>query len=294
MSDAVGTVTALWRFPVKSMLGEPLDAVEVTDGGLTGDRAYALVDTASGKVLSAKHPKLGRILLQCRASFVDPPGRGEVPPVHITLPDGTTVTSGGGDVDATLSRALGHGVTLARAAPADFTIEHYHPDLDGLDPEGHRDTTTESTLGAAFWNQLGLPSAVPAGAFFDLFPVSVMTTSTLAHLETLAPATRFDARRFRMNVIVETSGDGFVENEWPGHELHLGDTVRLQGTMPDPRCVMTTRAQDDLDDDLDVLRTLVRHNRLEVAGAGQFPCAGLYTVVTAGGTIRAGDKVVLS
>jgi hypothetical protein len=63
--------------------------------------------------------------------------------------------------------------------------------------------------------------------------------------------------------------------------------------MPDPRCVMTTLAQDDLPADTDVLRALVRHNRLEVAGAGVFPCAGVYAVVTHEGTARVGDPVVL-
>ena len=43
-SEPVGTVRALWRFPVKSMLGEQLEAAEVTEGGLLGDRRHALVD----------------------------------------------------------------------------------------------------------------------------------------------------------------------------------------------------------------------------------------------------------
>ena len=40
---AVGSVAGLWRFPVKSMGGEPLEQAELGKGGLLGDRAYALV-----------------------------------------------------------------------------------------------------------------------------------------------------------------------------------------------------------------------------------------------------------
>jgi hypothetical protein len=66
----------------------------------------------------------------------------------------------------------------------------------GTDPEGHRDTVTESKLGSAFFAEAGLPSAVSVGAFFDLFPVSVLTTSTLDRLNELRPESQFDERRF--------------------------------------------------------------------------------------------------
>ena len=96
-----------------------------------------------------------------------------------------------------------------------------------------------------------------------------------------------------MNVIARTDADGFVENDWPGRDLLIGDRVRLGIAMPDPRCVMTTLAQDDLPRDLDVLRTLVRHNRIDVAG-GAYPCAGVYATVVSGGTIRPDDRVALA
>ena len=294
MSETVGTITALSRFPVKSMQGEPLTVAQVTEGGVVGDRAYALVEVNTGKVLSGKTPRLGTQLLGCRAAFVTPPRLGdELPPVRITLPDGASVTSDSRDGDATLSKFLGRDVTLQRAAPDDFTIDHYHPDVEDLDPEGHRDTVTESKLGAAFFAQAGIPSAVPAGSFLDLFPVSVLTTSTLAQLRSLRPDSRFDERRFRMNVVVDTRDDGFVENGWPGHTLELGDTVRLTVFIPDPRCVMTTLAQDDLPQDNEILRALAQHNRLDVAG-GLWPCAGVYAIVEAAGSTQQGDRVALA
>jgi uncharacterized protein YcbX len=293
MGETVGTVATLSRFPVKSMQGEQLAAVELTGGGLVGDRAYALIETQTGKVMSGKNPRLGTQLLGCRAAFVETAESGdEPPPVRITLPDGTAVTSDERDADATLSGFLGREVTLQRAAPEDFTIDQYHPDVEDLDPEGHRDTVTESKLGTAFFAQAGMASPVPAGSFLDLFPVSVLTTATLAQLQALRPESRFDERRFRMNVVVDTPEDGFVENGWTGRSLHIGDSARLTVFLADPRCVMTTLAQDDLPKDTEVLRTLVRHNRLDVAG-GLYPCAGVYAIVEAAGTIRAGDQVSL-
>jgi hypothetical protein len=288
---SVGSVDTLWRFPVKSMGGEQLAQAEVSPRGLVGDRAYALIDAESGRVVSAKSVKQFPDLLRCSARFVEPPRSGrELPAVRITLPGGKTLTSDSGSVDRALSTHFRRDVTLARAAPEDFTIDQYHPDVEGADPGGRRDTVVAQKLGSAFFAQAGLDSPVPSGAFFDLFPVSVITTSSLARFAELQPASRFDARRFRMNVVLSTGAAGFPENDWIGSQLALGDGVRLRLAMPDPRCVMTTLAQDGLAEDTEVLRTLVRHNRIEVAGA-PFPCAGAYAVVESPGTVRVHDRV---
>jgi uncharacterized protein YcbX len=291
MSMAVGRVGAIWRFPVKSMLGETLDEAVVSEYGVAGDRAYALVDAEKGKVVSAKSTKLFPDLFACRATFVEEPQNAGRPAVRITLPDGLSVMSDAGASDAVLSRYFGRRVHLASAAPEDFTIDQYHPDVEGLDPEGHRDTLVEQKAGSAYFAEMGMPSPVAAGAFFDLFPVSVITTSTLVHLNDLRPESKFDPRRFRMNVIVESEEPGFVENNWVGRALQVGDNLRLRVVMPDPRCVMTTLAQQELPKDTEVLRTLVRHNRLDVGDGARFPCAGVYAVVEAPGTARTGDAV---
>jgi hypothetical protein len=219
---------------------------------------------------------------------------GELPPVRITLSNGTLVSSDASDVDRVLSAFFRRDVTLARAAPDDFTIDQYHPDVEDADPAGHRDSVVEQKLGSAYFAEAGVPSPVPVGAFFDLFPVSVLTTSTLDQLTKLEPDSNFDERRFRMNVIVDSDKAGFVENSWIGHELAIGDTVRLNIALPDPRCVMTTLAQDELPRDTGVLRSLVRHNRIQVGDAGLFPCVGVYAVVQASGNLRTGDSVSLT
>ncbi len=294
-SKVVGSVAGIRMFPVKSMRGERLEQGEFTERGLVGDRAYALIDTDTGKVASAKSVRLFPDLLGCSAAFAEPPQLdGELPPVRITLADGTSVTSDSSDVNRVLSAFFRRDVTLARAAPADFTIDQYHPDVEDADPAGHRDSVVEQKLGSAFFAQAGLPSPVAVGSFFDLFPVSVLTTSTLDQLTKLQPDSNFDERRFRMNVLVDTKEAGFVENNWLGHELAIGDAIRLKVALPDPRCVMTTLAQGELPKDTEVLRTLVRHNRIQVGDAGLFPCVGVYAVVQSSGNLRIGDSVSLT
>ncbi len=287
----VGVVSQLWRFPVKSMAGERLEAASLTAQGVLGDRAYGLIDARSGKVVSAKSAKSFPGLLSCQAAFVEPPQAGrEMPAVRITLADGHIVRSDAPDADRVLSAHFGREVRLARAAPEDFTIDQYHPDVAEVDPGGHRDTVVEQKLGAAFFRQAGMESPLAEGSFKDLFPLSVMTSSTLRRLAELRPQSRFDARRFRMNVIVETAAAGFAENDWVGSQLRFGDSARLVVVLPDPRCVMTALAQHDLPKDTEVIRALTLHNRLPVADAGHFPCAGVYAVMMTPGTVRLGDS----
>src|SRR6266540_974995 len=113
---ALGSVVSLWRYPVKSMMGEELTAAEVTERGLLGDRAYALVDSSDGKVASAKNPRKWPRLFDFRATFIEPPSAAaKVPPVRITLPDGIIITSQQSNLNQILSKALGREVTLYSA-----------------------------------------------------------------------------------------------------------------------------------------------------------------------------------
>jgi uncharacterized protein YcbX len=294
-NEQVGSLTGLWRFPVKSMQGEQLAEAELGSRGMVGDRAYALIDRETGKVVSAKSVRLFPDVLGCRAAFVEPPrSGGELPAVRIDLPDGPAVMSDRDDADRVLSAFFRRDVTLARSAPDDFTIDQYLPDIEDADPAGRRDTMVEQKLGSALFAAIGAESPVPVGAFFDGFPLSVLTTSTLARLSELRPESRFDPRRFRMNAIVGTRAPGFVENDWVGRALTIGDDIRIRVAVLDARCVMTTLAQGDLARDPDVLKTLVQHNRLKVPGIGRYPCAGVYAVIEAPGTVRVGAPVTLT
>jgi MOSC domain-containing protein len=266
----LGSVVSLWRYPIKSMMGEELNSAEVTERGLLGDRAYALLDSSTAKVVSAKNPRKWPSLFDFRAAFVEPPRTGEkIPPVRIALPNGTILTSEQRELNQVLTNALGRAVTLATATPETPSLEEYWPDMEGL---AHRETVTDE--------------AIPVGTFFDLAVTHVLTTATLDRLRGLYPQGRFEVRRFRPNIVVQpSSGEKtFVENAWIGHTLAIGDQVRLNITGPCPRCVMTTLSQGDLPRDPGILRTAAQHNQVNV---------GVYAAVVRGGTIRRGDPLRL-
>jgi len=175
VQHAVGSVVSLWRYPVKSMLGEELNAADVTDRGLRGDRAYALVDRSTGKVASAKNPGKWSRFFECRAAFLEPPRSNEtLPPIRITLPDGTTAGSEQSDIDQTLTRVLGREVTLMKTAPRAPRFEEYWPDVSGLP---HRETVTDEALALS----------APEGTFFDYAVVHLLTTATIDRLRELYP-----------------------------------------------------------------------------------------------------------
>ena len=277
---------------MKSFQGEKLDTVEFDSRGVVGDRAYALIDIETGKVVSAKSVKMFPEMLICRASYKKTPKLGqELPPVQITLANGKSTDSDSNSCDQLLLEFFGREVKLARKAPEDFTIDQFHPELKNLDPSGNRNISTEQKLGSALFNALGVESPLLSGSFMDVFPVSLMTTSTLEHMHELRPETNFDVRRFRMNVLVKTTGRGFIENSWVGKTPNIGNNVPLLITMPDPRCVMTTLSQDGIPRDNYVLRTLVDHYRLDIMGAGKYPCAGVYAVVGSAGMVSVNDVV---
>lgn len=264
-----GQVASLWRYPVKSMAGEELDATEVTELGLLGDRAYALVDAEDHRVATAKNPRKWPHLFELGASFVDAPRPGRtLPAVRITMPDASEVSTGQPGAEDALSQELGRRVRV-QVAERGFNArsEEYWPDMDGLD---HRDTVTDFDL--------------PEGTFFDCAVVHVVTTATLEELHRLYPEGEMATRRFRPNIVVDTpdGATGFVENDWVGRVLHLGEEVQLSVTGPCTRCVMVTLPQGDLPKDNGILRTAARSNDAHV---------GVYAAVLRGGRVRRGDRV---
>jgi hypothetical protein len=276
-SATTGSVRSLWRYPVKSMLGEELEGCEVTERGFTGDRAYALVDASDGKIASAKNPRKWAKLFDCRAEF------GEGAQVRITLPDGSSLSADDPGADEVLSRLLERGARLRRTAAANPVLEELW--LEGS-PDGRPVTDEAIAMGS------------PAGTFFDYAVMHLVTTSTLERLSELYPEGRFDPRRFRPNILVDVGKreSGFVENGWVGRTVTVGDSLKLAITDPCPRCVMTTLAQEDLPADPGILRTAARHNSL-VGGEGRGPegtyaaSVGVYARVLAGGVVRRGDLV---
>lgn len=261
VESAVGSVVSLWRYPVKSMMGEELNATAVTEAGLMGDRAYALID-AQGKTISAKSPRKWGKMFDCRAAL-------NAAQVKITLPDGTIVFSDAAEVDEMLSQAFGQAVKLETLPPAEPSIEMYTPDIDGLPDQ---DQITDCPIRPQ--------------SFFDAATVHLLTTATMNQLQAIAPASRFETRRFRPNLVVHPANgaSGFVENDWVGKTLAIGEEVRLSVTSSCPRCVMTTMPQGELPQDINILKTAMQHNQGNI---------GIYASVVQGGMIRRGDVVTV-
>lgn len=263
----LGVLASLHRYPVKSMMGEALNAAEVTGSGLCGDRSYALRDTETGKIVSAKNPRKWPNLFSYHATYTDSPKSGaDMPPVRVTLPDGGAAVSTMADFSATLSAKLGRSVTLLAAPPQDPQLEEYWPDMEEL---SNRDVVTDE--------------AMPQGTFFDCATLHVLTTGTLDRLRELSPRSRFEPRRFRPNIIADTGDQkGFVENDWIGKVIAIGPEVLIKINGPCPRCVMTTLSQADLPQDTGVLKTAANYNAAKV---------GVYASVIQTGTIRIGDTL---
>jgi uncharacterized protein YcbX len=281
----VGTVTQLFRYPVKSMGGEAVTSARFDEPGVEGDRRWAVVDAESGKVASAKRPKLWDSLLECGVA-TDAEGRG-----WVTLPDGTRFAADGADAAERLSAYVGRPVTLQTSVESP-TMEMFQSD-NGLGDGGDQLLAVdESEDGRVRVTDLALGMLAP-GTFLDLSPVHLLTSSALKRLSQLHPGGEITDRRFRPNLVVGNDGDeGFIENTWAGRALQIGE-VRLRVIVPTTRCTMTTLAQGPLPRDRRVLQTLAEHNRVEIPGFGVFPCLGASATVEQAGTISVGDSVEL-
>ena len=248
-------VAEIWRYPVKSMLGERLDQAEVEPGGIRGDRQWAVVDAESGVSLSAKRYTA---LLSCRAWTNDTE-------VMIGLPNGSEFPVGSSEAASELTSLLNRQV-ITQSANSTQKIRHEFP--------------TEITEGK------GEPFLWEPGteAFFDRAPLHLLTTATLDNLSRFQPGSLFDRARFRPNFLIKTDETGFVENEWVNRELTIGSMNFLVIDYK-PRCVMVTRPQGDLEHDVDVIRTIAKNNNGN---------AGIELRALESGTLYSGDDVVVA
>ena len=272
----IGTVQELLRYPVKSMGGEALDAATIGSGGITNDRGWALQESATGKIASAKNPRAFRALLDYAAT-VD--GDSENAVVTITGPDDFSVQTSNAHHATALSEAIGRPVTLERAGDVDALYESEWPDMEGL---------VISNMSV----DLPVAMSTEKTSFVDLAAMHLLSTASLHTLAALAPDAAVDVRRFRPNLVIDT-GDatGFVDTDWVGYEVELGARVVLRITDNATRCVMTTLAQGSLPQDRNVLKTLAVENQQEFGGLGRSACFGVYAEVVTGGSVRVGDEV---
>ena len=243
-------VVGLWRYPVKSLQGEPMDAVTVEADGVAGDRRWGIRDERTGRIMTARRrPEL----LGASSTF------GDDEPV-ITLPDGSTLAGPGKRTDRQLSGWLASPVTLVPSSG------------DAGRAEFFADATDDASQ-AIEWT-------MPGGRYVDAAPILVLTTASLRTAAGHYPNGTWDVRRFRPNVLIDLDGDGWVEDSWVGRHIQIG-TVTLVPTRPCTRCTMVTRSQPGLNADIDVFRTLARHHG---------GLLGVWSDVVVPGSLSLGDR----
>jgi uncharacterized protein YcbX len=275
MRKQVGIVAGLWRYPVKSMLGEQVAELEIGEQCSVGDRAWALRDLEPGKIVSAKKFPA---MFNFRAAYEEPPVAGSFAPVTIRLPDGKLIRAGDATASDAVGAALGRKVKLERC-------ENLGRERAEVDPKTvFADVPVESVKPELSGESLPPDFGLWPGTFFDSAPMHVLATGTLRHLAKLARGSIFDPHRFRPTILVDTGlgDDRFVEDEWDGVTIVFGDHLRIVKSRPALRCVMTTHPQDDLPRDYAILRTAAKHHSANV---------GIFGQVGAPGIVRLGDPV---
>ncbi len=254
LSAMTGDVRECWRYPVKSMQGIPVGELTVGRGGVVGDRTLALIDNATGHILSAKSVKE---LLHARID-------GD----KIVLPDSTVVSLHDPEASATLAAWLGRDVRLATPVEGEersfsMTFDPPNDDADYVD----------------------IPA--PAGTFLDLAHVHLVTTATLEGCRAERPDLDWDVRRFRPNLVIGLDAPPFVENDWTGRRLRVGPDVELEIIGPTVRCAMPLRAQPGLERQPQMFRAMSDLNT-------QLPNhVGAYATVRTTGVVSPGNTVEL-
>jgi uncharacterized protein YcbX len=246
-------VLAIWRYPVKAMLGELLDAVEIGASGCTGDRRWIVVDADTGERIANKRGPTDPRLRTCRAELLD--AGAHALPLRVTLPDGETLE--GREIEEALSHLLARRVRL--------------------------ETSDTPALGRF----------AATGAHHDAAPLHLITTSTFAHLRAIAPTCDWDVRRFRPNLVLDDGdrNDRFAEDALLGGRLRGRSGFELTVGLPTPRCVVPTRAHEELPADPRILRTLVEHHRFDLGPFGRQGCVGAYAEVARAGRIQVGERL---
>jgi uncharacterized protein YcbX len=270
----------IWQYPVKSMRGSTITHGALADNGVVGDRMWALRDDERGAIASARRLKS---LSRLEASF-----DGDSNGVAIRLPDGSTVRDSDADVNARISAALDHQVSLCAKEPIS-NLDHYRrgrPDSDDMMVElrsifGRLDNEPLPDL-SIFPPEM-LEFEYPPGNYFDCYPLMIMSTSALAALREALPNSAIDERRFRPSLVIDTGdAEGHPEFEWVGRRIAIGG-AEVQILSGCPRCAtIANEFAPELPRDSSVLRHVVRDLDQNV---------GVYATVVRTGPISIGDSV---
>lgn len=276
---AIGKIASLRRYPVKSTLGESLDIARITAGGVDLDRTHALLDVASGKVVSAKRPQLWRRMLTL-ASRSDPEHPGAV---RFIMPDGRQISSLDPHANQWLSDALGREVRVLAARPSGIELDRSRPEQvsgDNLDAPVANDV-------------LVIAQAAPASGFVDFAPLHVVFAASMRKIAELAGLSSLEEARYRANIVIDDQGaPPFAEHDWLGKSLKIG-AVEIRLEHPTPRCAIPTLAHGEISARPAVMHAILGANKREFLDMGLQPCLGLYASVLNPGALGVGDSVHL-
>jgi len=274
------SILNIYRYPVKSMMGETLSEADIGEAGIPGDRGWAVRDEKRGGIRGGKKiPQLMTLTAQS----------GPTAPL-ITAPDGDSASASTEGINEWLSEKLNHPVTLWPLLPAD-QLDHYRrgaPDTEDFEQELRAvfGRLPEEPLPDLTGFEELLEFESPPGTYFDAFPISIMSQQSLATMNQLEGESRFDVRRFRPNLLVDIpdTNHPFPEQAWVGKTVSLG-SVQLKIDMTCPRCSMTTHGFDDLPRDTEIMRKLVNHSDGNL---------GIYASVQRRGQISVNDHIEIS
>ncbi|MCM0613026.1 MOSC domain-containing protein [Marinobacter sediminum] len=278
----IGTVSSVWRYPVKGMAGESLTKADIGSMGVSGDRILAVQDVARQEIQSCKfRPEL----LQCRCKAIDSQGT-----VEILFPDGDVRLSSDRDVDDKISQLVGHQSKLQSLRPKSDPEFYQRFKRDEHSWLAELKATFEREPGEPLPDLDNLPEEMQTyvsllGSFFLVSPFHMITTASLNHMRSVHTGSDWNIERFRPNLMIDTLPEisGLAEQEWLGRSLVIGDvTVKLSEGAP--RCGAVVRKQQGFTEDRTILRSIVRDADQNL---------GVYGDVVTGGTIHAGDVIYL-
>jgi len=251
----VGRISAIFRYPVKSMAGELLDVAKLSWHGIEGDRRLAfrrLTDKSGFPWLTAS--KLPQLLLYkpVRLDSNANSKNGELLPTHVCTPDGKEYELRSDELREEISSLHGNDVEL-------MNLRH------GIFDESPISVISLGTVHSV---------ARESGRGVDL-----------CDLRRFRPNV----------VIETDSAEPFEEDRWVGRTLMFGEgnsgaapladpTPAIGVTMRDERCVMVNFDPDTAERDSEVMKTVVRMNE---------NYAGVYGTVVRAGELRVGQVVTL-
>ena len=284
---SVGTVSELWRYPVKSMGGEQIESTAIDQNGAAGDRGWVIREGGENRT-ARQVPRL----LHCAARYVEAPSaERRSPHFEVLLPDDETLASAADDFDQRLSAVLGREITVLPLHPAE-DLEHYRrPPADpNVDQMASMREVFGLEPGDPFPDLGDIPMDIlaqfssPPGTYFDAFPIHILTTASLNTLASVGAGDDADVRRFRPNVLIDTGeAEGLLEVDWTGKRLRLGEVV-LEMRTTTVRCSIPAHAQRDFGSSRAVGRALIERTKQHL---------GSYCHVVEAGTVHVGDTVEL-